>query len=1623
MKVIKKCMNHAAEESYEIYCGDSKLVTSAPFSNNEERADEYCLTSNTNNQFVLTLKDSYGDSWTTGTWVRVEGAYGNILLKTMMKENREESYPLSLYYPVLKSSEWKMYSSASSVPENWSSLAFSDDWQQVALGTAIPSVAGTQYFRKTFTGLASMAAYEIELNYRYGVIAYINGNEIFRDNMEALPPTASSLSFGSYDAYAFRGVIRSAGDVSASSNVLAVELHFPALDEHAVDFDAYIAAIAPSTVVGSEDLCYTYAYPVTVEGAESNPMNVIDFKMSTKYITYDLPDSLTYALGGPRAVINGVRVFSGTLYNSSPADFVWEGSMDSASWSSVFTVTGATYAYKEIKVFKGVFGADAFKSYRLTISEGTTGDAVHLFEVHPVTCSVQALTTIPFDPSSYSFYANYDEILIEPSLKEFSGCTVAPALPEGLTINPSTCAVSGRASTALANTTFTVTATVSGSPISGSFSLEIVECAGSLVSVVRTYSWNAFQESFSIKDMATQQVVLEVAANSGQVNSVVWSTLLCLSGAKYEIDIGSIAVYWQTSSFLYVRSLLNSNEYDTVVRMRYDSHLGLAEDAIVNVQWSVAPQSQWFYKMGEVPGNWFGSETAGWSTGSMGGFTGATNQIQLYKKTFSVGSLNDVAGFVISLRYLYGCVIYLNGVEAFRNGVEGEVSASSVGLNAYNDLMYRQISLPVKTMGSESVPAVNYLQEGSNTIAIAIVAQTASQTTSYFDCALRLMGDVANSRVFDYSASSDNISGSPSSVAELYYGYTIYSSTCGANHWTVSFKNDRREWLSYITLYLYYLQNSQQPVQFLLKARNANIEDWTLIKNVTGMTWSLKGEHKRIWLENSKPYNQYRLENIASGNINDCMWKLSAIDLGCSSTVASILELSYPSPIVLSRGVEMGEVYANSDYYYDFTVSPALPTGVSLDFNTGKISGRVTSLVPSAVYQITAKKYGGGSSTASITLSVEACTGTKSLITLVVQTDSWPEEGSFKLFSGKGTSGEVVASNPAFKVANGLNYGDFCVPHSIYTLEVADSRSDGWNNPAGWYLTIDVGKMVFEMGQMPVGVASVSTMFSSLLPFQIEYDEWKVWNKEEAVSGDWKSVEFDDAGWETKKAAEFGNHVGTTAYVRREVTIPLIEDYFVLNVRMKYAGGVVAYMNGVKVARFNLEENYDASSEALMVHDASLFSKFHVVLSTVGAVSGKNVMAFEIHRAPGESGVVFDASGVFGVNDCSIVVDSYSSVDGTDVVGCTKEELLDLNPTTFGHIVNVAGSFLSWTVDNLEGSKFNSFGMLTNTVGRGYGFSVYSRWNPIEDYTSALAVTEQTTKDRDRSAWSMPVGIAGFRDFKFEVDSPASDDVSVNSFITQYCKPSGSGSCPGIDDYPGVGEGEISPSKCPEGFRGYSYRECVNGVLGEVKSDKCEYKLPANLNYLKNSMEFVVNTEVSSGVPSFDNLVTEFFMQDSTPLPEGLTLNPTTGEITGVPKKEAEQNTYVVRAKNPAGETLVEVTISIRLGRCPPEGVFETTLVGETAVYPCSMQGSYVGSQKRACSLGKKDGEWQQATGFCMPIFAIVALVVVAILIIAIIVFLVMRTSRKAKAVGGVKGKAAVKKMETKKTVTKAVKV
>ena len=140
------------------------------------------------------------------------------------------------------------------------------------------------------------------------------------------------------------------------------------------------------------------------------------------------------------------------------------------------------------------------------------------------------------------------------------------------------------------------------------------------------------------------------------------------------------------------------------------------------------------------------------------------------------------------------------------------------------------------------------------------------------------------------------------------------------------------------------------------------------------------------------------------------------------------------------------------------------------------------------------------------------------------------------------------------------------------------------------------------------------------------------------------------------------------------------------------------------------------------------------------------------------------------------------------------------------------------------------------------------------------------------------------------------------------------------------------------------------------------------------------------GIPSYRTIITEFAMQEDTPLPEGFTLNPQTGEITGKVTAEMEVTDLVVVGKNPKGVMVVAILIRVRKGPCPSEGVLESV-----AVYQCSEQGSYVGTQKRGCVLGEKDGVWEKASGNCVSVIGIV------ILILVVIVVLVVRRTRKAK--------------------------
>ena len=249
-KITKRSGSYAEEESVAIY-GDSKLYETPIFEDSTTVSYESCLNQTTNSQYTIRLFDSASDSWEYLSWVAIEGPYGNIVFKNNMIDDVEEVYPLSLYSPITTNQDWKFYQG--DVASNWNEYDFDDStWTILPYEAVIPLENSTQFYRFSFTGLPSIAAYEVRFNYRLGIIAYLNGREIYRDNLPSGDITGSTLATGSYEVYQYRGVIRN-GIEAEGECVLSVSIHHTSDSvESNRTFDAWLAEYMSN----SNNSCY-----------------------------------------------------------------------------------------------------------------------------------------------------------------------------------------------------------------------------------------------------------------------------------------------------------------------------------------------------------------------------------------------------------------------------------------------------------------------------------------------------------------------------------------------------------------------------------------------------------------------------------------------------------------------------------------------------------------------------------------------------------------------------------------------------------------------------------------------------------------------------------------------------------------------------------------------------------------------------------------------------------------------------------------------------------------------------------------------------------------------------------------------------------------------------------------------------------------------------------------------------------------------------------------------------------------------------------------------------------------------------------------------------------------------
>jgi hypothetical protein len=118
---------------------------------------------------------------------------------------------------------------------------------------------------------------------------------------------------------------------------------------------------------------------------------------------------------------------------------------------------------------------------------------------------------------------------------------------------------------------------------------------------------------------------------------------------------------------------------------------------------------------------------------------------------------------------------------------------------------------------------------------------------------------------------------------------------------------------------------------------------------------------------------------------------------------------------------------------------------------------------------------------------------------------------------------------------------------------------------------------------------------------------------------------------------------------------------------------------------------------------------------------------------------------------------------------------------------------------------------------------------------------------------------------------------------------------------------------------------------------------PAALAYASPNA-FIVNLPIAPLMPSVSGLVSSYTVSPA--LPQGLTLDPTTGSISGTPTATSASTTYYVTATNAGGTTSFGLSIAVVIP--PPSNLhytYQSTYIQGTAITPLTPQVSGVVTQ------------------------------------------------------------------------------
>lgn len=1395
-------------------------------------------------------------------------------------------------------------------------------------------------------GMDDLHVITISLTYQCGIVVYLQGIEIYRDNVIDGPINESSVATGCFCSSHNHMITRSCTDCTSNTNVLAIIL----LAKRDSSFflnttEVWLAPrdtdlmIEPSTL----HTCHPIIDDFRFSSSIPNVNNLYDFNYISAY-TADLDNAVSFQLFSQNHeyLVNGILFVNLNHTLKLPLQFALFG-YNSNDWEYIGVSYQGIYYDNNHVISLFPFTTQLYSAYQVIVLSSKSS-ILEITEVRLLACNLEQPISMELNTYFVNATMYVDIVEVFPTYYGFQNCAIKPKLPHGLSFDSTTCTVTGRTDTEF-STLFTMTAKNHFS-YSTAFRITSQKCEGMVVLLKRTYGENPFLETYYMTNTITGEIIYEENANTFQHPFSEREIRFCLPPSHYSITMNhENSMIWSCNSFVSVSIILVNDTTIMLTKGRFDKNVGLHPIIYFSTHLLIQPNDNWHYYLGSIPSDtWMNTFHSEWPESPSTLIT--FSPIQVLQKSISISNLTLIYSFQIFIRYQAGCIIYFNGREIFRRFLADEsVSNSSAEIGSHQDMIYRVISFPrFLVYDNKTIPL---LQEGINILSIALVSQHTPQQKP-FDCSLKLGYSQHRLLNFDYDIEIYGYDNDVDILLDLCSSTVFNYVGSSHNYLLIRFRDDRREWASMVDI-LSFVGTEDKPTSLIIEGMNPEDDDWTVLLDIQDMYWWSKGVFKMLYLLHNTPYNMFRIRDLVSKRNSWSLRSLLFYQHGLSS---------YHLPIVTYRTIEgfigypFAEQYPNTPYCSNYQLLTSLPQGLFFDTATGVIGGYATYVFTGSI-QIMAYFLGQFKVSTFVSFHFAYCNDDHSILFMNIYSESYSNDEYLSLYEGKTQEKRLWS----FTCPSSSQYDysfTFCLPFGIYNFIPNSIDKDGWLFPAGYSISLAHPDNIVSIGHVANDNNSAISIFTSVDPFPS--DALCKYVVDETFPGNWIQRAYNDKGWEEGYLSRLPATITASLLIRYTIQIPSLDDYHVIGVRISYNTCFKAYFNTNRVARVGLSDNNDISEYCDSQYSYIKRMTFYILIAETGGQVGSNLLCFEVHQNNGSRSLTFEIEGYFGVDN---VNDFYDLVDvrNTDP---SIYSLLDSNIQSYIKADSKIGNLVNFTIANLDGQPFNSLSIYCDNSIPQYSIQFYAKScfpsqtdHPFyQDNYELLFQSDITSiQDRRKSSVKIHEGMAFFKSFRL-VDmfyQVSHSYLLFSGILPSYTASIANTVCPSSNGFHSVKSGEFSPGPCPGNMTGVAKRACFNGVFDAINYKHCKYIPPYNLTYPSSSYLFYVGIPATTSLPQYLYYIENFSVIQE--LPKGLHINKITGEIFGIPDHSINKSEYWIFGTNSDGYDKTNITIKIKFGYCfcPEDQKF--LLLNTKEWSSCSLYGTGWGYVRRHCIL------------------------------------------------------------------------